>query len=225
MRYERAGGSGSGGGGGGGGSNTYAVAQVAHGLSVGDIVRVSGANTYAKAQANTAANAEAVGIVTVVADADNFTLTTGGIITTGVPVATAGTVYFLSGASAGALTATEPTTAGYITKPLLVVIQSAAVALFFNLRGAIINGSSAGSNPSFAQKSANYTLTTADHTIEATSGTFTLTLPTAVGNTGTGVVTIDADGSETINGDLTVDMYQYDSVTLVSNGTGWLAWV
>jgi len=36
-------------------------------------------------------------------------------------------------------------------------------------------------------------------------------------------VTIDADGSETIDGDLTIDITgQYDALTVVSNGTSWL---
>lgn len=221
---------------GGGSANSIDVEQTGHGLAVGDVVRVSGANTYTKAQANSAANAEVVGIVTVVTDADNFTLTTGGVITAGVPAGAAGSVYFLSASTAGALTATEPTTAGQVTKPLLVVLENATSALFINLRGGVIDagsGSGGGGVPAFAQKSANYTITTDDHTLEATANTFTFTLPAAAScagqffyliNSGTGVVTIDGNGSETINGDLTVDMYQYDSVTLVSNGTGWLMW-
>lgn len=224
---------------GGGTSTTIDVEQVAHGLAVGDVVRLSGANTYTKARANSAANAEVVGIVSEVTDADNFSFTTIGLIEDGVPAVAAGTVLFLDPTTAGALTTTEPTTAGQVSKPLLIVIENATSAIFLNLRGAVIGAGSGGGGgstiPAFAQKSANYTITADDHTLEATANTFTFTLPPVASctagqffyliNSGTGVVTIDGDGSETINGDLTVDMYQYDSVILVCNGTGWAAWV
>lgn len=126
--------------GGSGSATTYSVTQTAHGFSVGDVIKSAGtANAYAKAQANSAANAEVVGIVTVVTDADNFTYTTEGVITTGVPVATAGTTYFLSPSSAGAMTATEPTTVGQVSKPLLIVLESGAKAVFaFSIRGEVI---------------------------------------------------------------------------------------
>lgn len=78
-------------------------------------------------------------------------------------------------------------------------------------------------------KVANYTLTDADDIILA-NGTLTLTLPAAatitkkftIKNIGTGTVTIDGDGSETIDGALTHEIFdQYHSVNLVSDGTGW----
>ena len=80
-------------------------------------------------------------------------------------------------------------------------------------------------------KDANYTLTENDGTIECTANTFTLTLPTAVGiagrvyvikNTGSGIVTIDADGTETIDDELTQSISKYESLFLQSNGTNWV---
>ena len=119
------------GGGGSGEATVFTVAQTAHGLTVGDIIRSSGtAGQFTKAQADSAANAEVIGIVTVVTDANNFTVTTEGYITTGVPTNTAGTVYFLSPSSAGAMTATEPSTIGQVSLPLLTVITSATKAFF-----------------------------------------------------------------------------------------------
>lgn len=109
-----------------------AITQVAHGFAVGNFVRYSG-TAYVKAQADTGANAEVVGIVSAVADADNFTLQYGGRIT-GLSGLTAGTVYFLSAATAGLLTATEPTTFGQISKPLLLA-DSTTTGYFFNFRG------------------------------------------------------------------------------------------
>lgn len=76
-------------------------------------------------------------------------------------------------------------------------------------------------------KTALYTLTYADDLIQVTSGTFTITFPTAVGcrgktwnvkNSGTGVVTLDGNGAETIDGVATVALAQYDSGTLMSDG-------
>jgi hypothetical protein len=75
------------------------------------------------------------------------------------------------------------------------------------------------------------TLTVATEIFNASSGTFTVTLPTAasiagkkitVKNSGTGDVTVDADGSETIDGSANFLLdTQYDSVTVVSDGTNW----
>lgn len=62
------------------------------------------------------------------------------------------------------------------------------------------------------------------------SGTITLTLPTAVGNTnlytvknaGTGIITVDTTSSQTIDGDLTITMpVKYTSVDLISDGSNW----
>jgi predicted transcriptional regulator len=62
------------------------------------------------------------------------------------------------------------------------------------------------------------------------SGTLTITLPTAIGNTnlytiknvGSGIVTIDTTAGQTIDGDATVIMpVQFTSVDLISNGTNW----
>lgn len=93
--------------------------------------------------------------------------------------------------------------------------------------------------PTVLAKTANYTVATSDGctstgvTIEATSGTFTVTLyvtasnagrKVIVKNSGTGVVTIDADGTETIDGALTLTLAQYDAFTIQVNaaGTAWM---
>lgn len=85
------------------------------------------------------------------------------------------------------------------------------------------------------QKTAAYTLTAADHTIEVTSGTHTQTLPTAVGilgteyeitNSGTGVVTVGTTSSQTFVNVLatptTLTLSQFQGVLVRSNGTNWL---
>jgi hypothetical protein len=116
-------------------ATAFDVTQTTHGLSVGNVIKSTGANTYGKAQANSSANAEVVGIVTVVTDANNFTFTAEGIITTGVPAQAAGTVMFLDPSTAGAMTTTETTTAGQVSKPVLVVLENGAKALVNNFRG------------------------------------------------------------------------------------------
>ena len=126
---------GGGGGGGGGEATSISVTQVAHGLSVGNVLKKVGAS-YALAQADTAANAEVVGIVSVVTDVDTFTLLTGGSITT-LTGLTANETYFLSATVAGAFTITEPTTIGEISKPIFNSV-STTEAVFNNMRGNIV---------------------------------------------------------------------------------------
>lgn len=130
-------------GGGTGEALQKSISQTTHGLSVGNVVRLSGTN-YVKAQADSDANAEVAGIVAAVADANTFTLHYGGRIT-GLSGLTAGTVYFLDDDTAGLLTATEPTDAGDISKPVLIA-DSTTTGLFFNMRGAVVAAAlSAGS--------------------------------------------------------------------------------
>lgn len=146
-------GAGPAGGGGGGGSGTdftQAIEQVGHGLAVADVVRLDGAD-YVLAQADSAINAEVVGIVTAVADADNFSILFGGW-TDVLSGLTAGATYFLDPASAGALTATEPTAEGEVSKPLLVA-DTTTSGYFFNMRGLVLGaagtGGGAASDPVF----------------------------------------------------------------------------
>ena len=83
----------------------------------------------------------------------------------------------------------------------------------------------------YSEKTSTYTITTSDSTINCTSGTFTVNLPTAVGitgrvfnikNTGTGIITIDANGSETIDGELTQTVNQWENITIQSTGSNWI---
>jgi hypothetical protein len=120
--------------------NPIIVAQASHGLAVGDVIKVTGANTYAKAQADTAANAEVVGVVSVVVDSGNFHYIPFGLMKTGVPAVAAGTVLFLSDSTAGLLTSTAPTETGHILKPLAVVLENAVSMMVVNFRGVMIAG-------------------------------------------------------------------------------------
>jgi len=122
--------------------SSIAVTQSSHGFAVGEALKSSGSNgAYAKAQADSAANAEVVGIITVVTDSNNFTLTLNGMIRIAgaVPNETAGTALFLSASSAGALTATEPSTSGQISKPVAIVTTANTEMILVVYRGETIS--------------------------------------------------------------------------------------
>jgi len=83
----------------------------------------------------------------------------------------------------------------------------------------------------------NRTPVTSDYTVEITdnliecNGTFTVTLLAVallnigkvynVKNVGTGVITVDGAGIETIDDELTQEVYQYDNMKIYTNGTEW----
>lgn len=76
-----------------------------------------------------------------------------------------------------------------------------------------------------------YPVTANDSTVDCTSGTFNVTLPTAVGvagkqyiikNSGGGTITLNTTSSQTIDGDLTKTLAQYSSYFVESNGANWI---
>ena len=84
-------------------------------------------------------------------------------------------------------------------------------------------------------KVANYTAVALDYIFaNATSGAFTITLPTAIGIAGkeinitktdstTNAITINTSLSQTIIGNLTITITsQYNNVTLISDGANWV---
>lgn len=81
-------------------------------------------------------------------------------------------------------------------------------------------------------KTANYTATSTDYGINCTSGTFTITLPTAasignrqykVKNSGTGVITVATTSSQTIDGSTTKTLnIQYGGIEMSSDGSNWI---
>lgn len=119
------------------GGITDNVHQVAHGFVVGDVIRFNGA-IYVKAKADTAQNAEVAGVVNSVPGVDDFTYTIVGEITELAGLAS-GLVYFLSEATAGAMTTTEPAALTDVSKPVLVA-TSATTAIVLHLRGMIGTG-------------------------------------------------------------------------------------
>jgi len=124
------------------------VTQTAHGLSVNDVIKSSGVNgQYNLAIANSKSNAEVVGIVTAVADANNFTYASQvlGLTGAGIPAITAGQVAWLSPTVAGTMTGTKPTAVGQVQKPLGQVTSNGTVMNFTaDMRGKFISSATGG---------------------------------------------------------------------------------
>lgn len=89
-----------------------------------------------------------------------------------------------------------------------------------------------GLSMGYAAKTATYTATESDHTIDCTANTFTVTLPTAVGitgreyvvkNSGAGNITVGTTSSQTIDGATSYSLAtQYKYVTVQSTGSNWV---
>ncbi len=85
-------------------------------------------------------------------------------------------------------------------------------------------------NP-YTAVSATYAILATDYQIECTANSFTVTLPTAVGitgtiysikNSGSGTITLATTASQTIDGQLTQTLTQWDNIVVFSNGANWL---
>ncbi len=85
--------------------------------------------------------------------------------------------------------------------------------------------------PIVQAKSGAYTVLDSDDLIKVLSGTWTLSLFTAVGhdgkvltivNTGTGTITIDPYGSETVNAQSTFKLSGKHALVITSDGANWL---
>ena len=95
----------------------------------------------------------------------------------------------------------------------------------------LANGGSGSLTLAYTAVTSTYTVLQADFVVDATSGTFTVTLPTAAGitgkqfaikNSGTGVITVDGNGTETIDGSLTFILStKGESIWVVSDGANW----
>lgn len=86
---------------------------------------------------------------------------------------------------------------------------------------------------SYLARTTALTLNVTHYCVDCTSGTFALTLPTAVSisgrqyvmkNSGTGVITINTTSSQTIDGQASgaITLNQYDSITVMSNNANWI---
>lgn len=107
------------------------VLQTAHGFSVGQVVYETGSG-FALAKANAAATSLYAGVISKVEDANHFDIVYSGVIT-GLSGLSAGTMYYLSAATAGATTSTAPSSANYQV-PILVATGS-TTGIVYSARG------------------------------------------------------------------------------------------
>lgn len=118
---------------------------------------------------------------------------------------------------------------------------SAGTGVSLAISGETIEISSVSSNARIQTKTAAYTALNTDRVIlaDATAGAFTVTLPTAASaysatsetgqilvitkiDSGSSIVTIDGDGTETVAGSLTQALtLEQDSISIISDGSNW----
>lgn len=175
----------------GGSGNFITVTQTGHGFSVGRFVKYTG-SAYAYAQADSAANAEVVGVITATT-ANTLTIQVTPGYVTGFTGLTGGTVYFLDTATAGLPSATDPLSAspsviGQISKPVLVATESTA-GIYVSMRGQAVG------LPSGSPEVCNVRLTLTQ---------------------GTAITTSDVSAKSTIY----MEPYKGNQVSLY-NGSGW----
>ena len=98
------------------------------------------------------------------------------------------------------------------------------------VRGSVTSN---GIRQSIVSKTSNYTLTSTDYTVNCTTGSFTITLPSAVTvygqiyyikNTGAGTITIATTSSQTIDGNIpsTYNLVGVGVLQVQSDGSNWI---
>jgi hypothetical protein len=132
--------------------------------------------------------------------------------------------------SAGTLTATGSGTVTSVTASAPLASSGGSTPNISISSGA--SGSGTAAFGGYTAATTTYSISANDYVVDCTSGTFTATLPTAVGitgriyvvkNSGTGTITLATTSSQTIDGALTVTIAtQYASYTVMSNGANWI---
>lgn len=98
--------------------------------------------------------------------------------------------------------------------------------------GCLLIATTSNDVKSYVAVTATYSVLSSDYTVNCTSSTFTVTLPTAVGatgqvfvikNSGIGTITIACTGGESIDGSSTKTLsVQYSSYMVQSTGSNWI---
>lgn len=96
-------------------SSSLRVYTATHGFAVGDVLYYTG-SAWAKAKAD-ATSTLADGVVSYVVDSNNFVLHMSGYVD-GLSGLSAGSTYYLSAATAGAITTTAPSNAQKVLKAI-----------------------------------------------------------------------------------------------------------
>ena len=130
--------------------------------------------------------------------------------------------------NSGVIQITMPNIAGFSSANINFALNAPAVGVTLPLS---INSSNIIAN--YKQVTSTYTITSGDYYISATgSSGYTVSLPPAADVAGKmfviksrlnagQILTIDGNGSETIDGSLTTTLYQNASLHILSNGTSW----
>jgi len=182
--------------GGGGGGSTSDITQSSHGFAVKDAIRHNG-SSWVKAQAN-AASTLALGIVTAVADSNNFTIAQSGRFELSSHGLTVGQWYYLSSAAAGGLVTTEPA----ISQPI-VYVESASFIYVYQYRptNLLINsdGLTPGDNTVTSAKIVDGTIVAADLADDAVTtakiADDAVTLAKMAAGTDGNIISYDASGN------------------------------
>ncbi len=114
----------------------FIVNQAAHGFSAGDWLYQVSAGVYDKAKADTAPHAKVVGVVDAVLTSASFRLAEFGDRVTLAATLVPGATYYVSGATAGVITATAPP----IRSPALVAVAAHVGEVVCNGSGAVGSG-------------------------------------------------------------------------------------
>jgi hypothetical protein len=111
------------------------ITQLGHGFVVGQVLFFNG-TSYALSLAVNNASAEAIGMVAQVIDSGTFFLVSEGYVT-GLSGFSPGVIGFVSDTVSGAITYTEPTLRGHVSKPVFTA-DSPTSGYFHNYRGRVI---------------------------------------------------------------------------------------
>ena len=168
----------------------------------------------------------------------DLVVATGNDAATRIPIGSAGTFLRSDSTTADWSTTSFPNSAATGD-----VIVATSANNYDNLTpgtaGDVLTSNGAGVQPSYQTPLSPTLINTAvttifvnvNETINCTAGTFSVNLPTAVGiqgttytlvNSGTGTITLDPNGAETINGNTTITLTQYVSRTVQSDGANWI---
>jgi hypothetical protein len=131
-------------GGGGSGGVSFTITQIAHGLIVGNWVRINSAGNYVRGIANTPENSDVIGVVIATPDFDTFTLQQSGYITSSQNVFSGlvpGDPYYLNTdvGSPGTMTNVDALVDGFVSRPVFIP-DTANSGWVVPYRGIIIGG-------------------------------------------------------------------------------------